>query len=162
MKTFRDKAGREWSVAVNVTALKAVKELCELDLMNVVLDGGDLIQRLQADPVLLCNVLYAVCRRECKDRSVTDEQFGELMDGDVLASATEALLDEIVNFSPPARRPALKMWAEKRTTLEEMVMKRVEAEINDPHLVDKVMAEMEARLRKTSGDSSGNAAGSPA
>jgi len=102
MKSFTDNAGRAWAVEVNVAALKRVKGLTGVDLMEV-LDGGALIERLIRDPVLLCDVLYAACKPEADQRSITDEEFGRAMAGDAIERATEALLDEIVSFCPSPR-----------------------------------------------------------
>ena len=106
MKQFTDNAGRAWSVEINVAALKRVKGLTGVDLLEV-LDGA-LIERLIRDPVLLCDVLYAACKPEADQRGVTDEEFGRAMAGDAIECATAALLDEIVSFCPsPRDRAAL-------------------------------------------------------
>ena len=47
--------------------------LAGLDLLQVL--DGSLIDKLIRDPVLLCDVVYAVCKPEA-DTQVTDEQFG--------------------------------------------------------------------------------------
>jgi len=49
MKTFTDNAGRTWAVALNVTALKRVKSLVGVDLMDAVNDGGKLLERITAE-----------------------------------------------------------------------------------------------------------------
>ena len=106
MKQFTDNAGRAWSVEINVAALKRVKGLTGVDLLEVL--DGTLIERLIRDPVLLCDVLYAACKPEADQRGVTDEEFGRAMAGDAIEHATGALLDEIVSFCPsPRDRAAL-------------------------------------------------------
>ena len=56
MRTFVDNAGRTWTVAVNVDAIKRVRTLCNVNLLEIV--EGDLLGRLANDPILLCDVLY--------------------------------------------------------------------------------------------------------
>ncbi len=103
MRTFKDNGGREWTVEVNVTALKRVRGLTGTDLMQVVEGTGGLIERLTRDPVLLCDVVYAVCKPEADQRGVSDEEFGRAMAGDAIEHATAALLEGLVSFCPSPR-----------------------------------------------------------
>jgi len=106
MRTFRDNAGRSWNLALNVYAVKKVRDLLGLDLLD--LGGSDkpgegLLYRLIADPVLLVDVLYVVCRDQADSASVTDEQFGRAMGGDAIDAATRAFLEELADFTPSPR-----------------------------------------------------------
>jgi len=101
MRQFKDNEGRAWTVAINVAALKRVRGLVGVDLMQVM--EGTLIEKLVRDPVLLCDTVYAVCKPEADARSVTDEDFGRAMAGDAIEAATQALLDELVDFCPSPR-----------------------------------------------------------
>jgi len=118
MKQFTDNAGRSWTVEVNVAALKRVKGLAGVDLLEVL--DGTLIERLIRDPVLLCDVLYAACKPEADRLGVSDEEFGRAMAGDAIEAATGALLDEIVSFCPsPRDRAALgRVLAATRTAMD--------------------------------------------
>ena len=101
MQTFRDNAGRTWTVSVDVAAIKRVRALAGFDLLSV-LDGKG-IDRLVLDPVLLCDVLCAACRPEAERLGVTDEDFGRAMAGDAIEHATRALMEELVSFCPNPR-----------------------------------------------------------
>ncbi len=101
MKTFTDNAGQTWTLVIHVDAIKRVRSLVGVDLLEIV--EGTLIERLIRDPILLCDVVYAVCKPEADERGVTDEAFGRAMAGDAIEQATRALLEELVNFSPSPR-----------------------------------------------------------
>ena len=103
MRTFKDNAGRQWSVEINVAALKRVRGLTGTDLMQVI--EGTLIEKLIRDPVLLCDVVYAICKPEADTRTppVSDEEFGKAMAGDAIEAATTAVLEELVSFCPSPR-----------------------------------------------------------
>jgi hypothetical protein len=59
----------------------------------------------------LVNTLYAVCKPQAEERSVTEEQFGELLVGDTIEQAAEALVRGIIDFFPKDRRPVLnRLW----------------------------------------------------
>ncbi len=102
MKTFRDNAGNEWSVEINVAALKRIRSLTGTDLLEVI-SGGDLLERLMRDPVLLCDIIYALVKPQADQKQVSDETFGAAMAGDAIDTATAALLDELVAFCPSPR-----------------------------------------------------------
>ena len=102
MKPFTDKEGREWPVVVNVGAVKRVRDILGVDLLDVA--KGDLLERLADDPVLLVNVLYVLCRPEADARGVSDEDFGRAMVGGVLDEAASALMKELLDFFPSAQR----------------------------------------------------------
>ncbi|MCL4196233.1 MAG: hypothetical protein KJZ69_01960, partial [Phycisphaerales bacterium] len=102
MKTFRDNAGNEWTVEINVAALKRIRSLTGTDLLEVI-SGGDLLERLMRDPVLLCDILYALVKPQADQKQISDEAFGAAMAGDAIDAATAALLDELVAFCPSPR-----------------------------------------------------------
>ena len=101
MKTFIDNAGRTWTVAINVDAIKRVRALLGVNLLEVV--EGSLIDKLIRDPVLLCDVVYAICKPEADTRNISDEEFGKAMAGDAIEAATTAVLEELVGFCPSPR-----------------------------------------------------------
>ncbi|MGD9692388.1 MAG: hypothetical protein AB7G17_13205 [Phycisphaerales bacterium] len=142
MKQFTDNAGRSWTVEVNVAALKRVKGLAGVDLLEVL--DGTLIERLIRDPVLLCDVLFAACKPEADRVGVGDEEFGRAMAGDAIEAATGALLDEIVSFCPsPRDRAALgRVLAATRTAMDK-ARDMVEARLDGGELekaIDEALA----------------------
>ncbi|MBN2585006.1 MAG: hypothetical protein JXL80_18235 [Planctomycetes bacterium] len=143
MKTFIDNAGRTWTVTVNVDTIKRVRTLCQVNLLEVL--EGDLLGRLANDPVLLCDVLFAVCKTEADQKSVSDEDFGRAMAGDAIDAATTALLEELVGFFPSLKRQALLKALEKLRVLEAKAFQAVEKRLDDPNLDARLEAEL-ARL----------------
>ncbi len=69
MRAFKDSTGRTWSIEINVAALKRIRGLAGVDLMQVVEGTGGLIEKLIRDPVLLCDVVYALCKPEADART---------------------------------------------------------------------------------------------
>jgi len=156
MKSFTDNAGRSWSIEVNVAALKRVRGLVNVDLLEAL--EGRLVERFIRDPVLLCDVLYALCKPEADQRAppVSDEEFGRAMAGDAVEHATGALLEEIVSFCPsPRDRAALgRVLAATRTAMEK-ARDLVEARLESGELEKAIDAALQEALRP--GASSGAA-----
>lgn len=62
MRQFKDNSGRAWTVEINVATLKRVRGLTGVDLMQII--EGTLIEKFIRDPVLLCDVVYSICKPE--------------------------------------------------------------------------------------------------
>lgn len=156
MKTFTDNAGRTWTIAINVDVLKRVRGLVDVNLLDII--DGKLIERLYRDPVLLCDVVYAVCKPEADARSVSDEDFGRAMAGDAIEQATKALLEELVLFSPSPRDRA-NIQRVLETTWQVMDKAR---DLVEARLATVDAEQIVAQALVTSGTSSGSAPELPA
>jgi hypothetical protein len=152
MRTFKDNAGRTWTVDINVATLKRVRGLTGVDLMQVI--EGTLIEKLIRDPVLLCDVVYAVCKPEADAATppVCDEEFGKAMAGDAIEAATTAVLEELVAFCPsPRDRANLGRVLQATKKVMERARDLVEKKLDSGEL-DRLAD----RLLETAGASSGS------
>lgn len=126
MRTFQDAAGRTWTIAVNVDAIKRVKSLLNEDMLDV--EG--FFPRLLIDPILLCDVLFAILKPQADAANVSDVDFARAMAGDAIAHARTALVAEYVDFFPnPNQREilheAMKKHNELQATLTELIKKKI-------------------------------------
>lgn len=148
MKSFVDKTARAWSIVVNIATVKRVRALCNVNLLELITvdDSGktdsSVLDKLSEDPVLLVDVLYAVCKPEADKLGISDEQFGESLDGDAIEKATENLLDEIVDFFPEAKRKVFRkiLDATRRFQREtaEKIKNLVESEAFDNLIASRI------------------------
>jgi len=152
MRTFTDNAGRTWTLAINVDSIRRVRSQLEIDLLQAV--EGKLIERLAGDPILLCDVIYVLCKPEADQRGVSDEDFGRAMAGDAIDHATTSLLEELVDFFPQSRRALLSKAMQKFRHLETRAIELVDKQLDDPQLEQRLMSQLERRLseRATFGD----------
>jgi len=150
MRTFTDNAGRTWQVAVSVTGIEEVKAEADVDLLQLV-EGGPLLERLMRNPVVLCRVLYALCKAQMEAKRVSAEAFGRGMAGRAITEARQVLLEEIVDFfhqeGPTIRREAEKLLAAYRRLLEAVNL-RLDG-VDTDELVERALATVDA----SSGDS---------
>jgi hypothetical protein len=155
MKTFKDNGGQSWAISINVDAIKRVRSLLDVNLLDAV--DGKLLEQLVTDPVLLCDVIYCIVKPECDTKNISDEDFGKAMAGDAIEHATTALLEELVDFFPLAKRRVLQKALGKLKALEARALEVAEKHLDSPELE----AEMEKALNgvsptRTIGDSFGN------
>ena len=159
MKTFTDNANRVWTIAINVDAIKRVRGLLDVNLLEIV--EGELIEKLIRDPVLLCDIVYAVCKPEADAKGVSDEEFGRAMAGDAIEHATKALLEELVGFSPsPRDRANLQRVLDTTWRVMDRARDLVEQKLNSAAL-DKQIERALASVSDSSGDAPESLASSP-
>lgn len=145
MKKFKDAAGREWAVVLNLAAAKKLKDELEIDL----LDGGESMQRLAADPYTMANVLWLLCEKQAIAQNITDEQFGEALAGDPIDEATTALLEAIIDFFPQGRRKAMKPMLTKMMQIQDqafaLATRKMESQEMET-LIQNAMSETEDQI----------------
>lgn len=153
MKSFVDNAGRTWTVSINVGTIKRIRALCEVNILDIITideknnpDAG-LLERLASDPVLLVDVLYAVCKDEADKANVSDTEFGCAMTGDTIEQATRVLLEEVIDFFPEAKRRVFQKVLAATRRFEEATNRKLQAMLDDGEL-DKVL---ESRLNELNG-----------
>ena len=102
MQTFKDATGRSWDIAIDVNAIKRVQGLVGVNLAEIIEPqrghAAPLLSELQNDIVLLCDVIYALVKRQADEREISDEEFGRLLDGDTITAAHEAFWLELLGF----------------------------------------------------------------
>lgn len=123
MPSFVDANGRQWLIVVSIAAVKRVRELAEVDLLQFFDPKRPLAAELSSDPVALASVLWSVCEPQATKLGVSAEDFGESLYGDAIAGGAEALIGAMVDFSPhPKEREALRrvLTTAKRVTEKRM------------------------------------------
>jgi hypothetical protein len=99
MKTFKNADGPEWQISITYAAIKRVKGIIpEVNLAGYADGKPPLSTRLVTDIELFCNTLYALCKPQCDERKLTDEQFGAALGGDAIYAAREAFFAEWADF----------------------------------------------------------------
>ena len=115
----------------------------------------------RAAEVLVADVIYCVCKPEADAKDVSDEDFGRAMAGDAIDHATTALLEELVDFFPQARRDLLRKALAKLDKLQSLAFRAVSERLESPELDRRLEAEL-ARLGDLSGGSPASLDSTPA
>jgi hypothetical protein len=152
VRTFKDTAGRTWSLSLNILNAKKLRDTLAIDLFDE--NVGETIARLSGDPVLLADVLFLIVKDEADAKGISDEDFGSALGGDVITTATESFLEELVDFYPEKKRAILQGLLVKINQAEERLMdetiEMIGSEAMD-RFIEEQITEMKSRL-----DSSGN------
>ena len=148
MRTFKDNAGRTWSVTLNVLQMKRIRAHLGIDLVNVItLDAGgkvkvDLVDRIANDPCLLVDILWVCVEDEAKAAGVTDEEFGRSLAGESIEEATRAFLDELVDFFPGAKRLFLAKAVDLARKFDGEMTEALAKALEDPAFESRIRESM--------------------
>lgn len=167
MPSFRDNKNRMWNVDVEVDALKRVRSLTGFDLLTMAQDAAA-VQRIAADPVLLCDVLYALLKPQAETAKINDEAFGQGLAGDAIEDAAKALMEGLIGFFPRERRELLQKAADKHREMQarlstrkrELILKRLDEAVAEAER--KELATLSPTLGKPSTASPESPASTPA
>lgn len=140
MKSFKDSAGRDWLLSIDVDAIERVQALTGIDLGSPFDGEPSLQQKLAMHIPTQLSVLYALIRDQAEKSSVTRPQFINAMKGGFLPKAIGPLLEELADFFREFGSVAMAT----------IVSKTVGA-------LEKSQEAAMAQLEKASGPSSGNA-----
>ena len=102
-------------------------------------------------PPLVCDIAYALCKPQCDEKNVSDEDFGRAMGGDVLEKVLDLILEETVDFFPQGRRTVLKRMLEKSQTFAEKARALTTARLEAGELDAAIDAALEPELKKLEG-----------
>ncbi len=136
-----------------------------MNLLELVDPDGELLKKVVAYPPLVCDIAYALCKPQCDEKSVTDEEFGRAMAGDVLEEVLDLLLEETVDFFPKARRAVLQKVLSKSRTFARRAQELTEARLAAGELdraIDEVLQPELARLEASPSGGTGSAGSLPA
>lgn len=147
MHQFIDNKKRAWEITIDVATVKRIRSLTGADVMALVAfktGESSLIERLQSDPVLLCDMIFAACKPFADSKSISDSDFGEAMAGDAIEHATAAFLAECVDFFPNTTdRENLRAVMEKSERAASLIRKvqKDRVESLDPEKIVKSVLE---------------------
>jgi hypothetical protein len=154
VKTFVDSQGRTWQLALTIDAVKRVRGLLGVNLLELEQGDPPLLTRLGTDVILLCDVIFALVKPEADRVGVTDEQFGAALGGDAILAAQKAFYEELIDFFRRLGRGDLARASEKQQQVINQAVAAVEKRIDE--------LDVEAEIAEVFGISSGNSPASSA
>lgn len=120
MRSFTDAQGRQWEIAGTLATFERLKLGTGVDMLTLP-STQECLRQIQ-DPYTLGRVLYEVCSGQCEKRGLSPEEFAHGLTADVLAEATDALIQETIFFCRSDLRPALTMAYEKAKARDRKAM----------------------------------------
>ena len=148
MSQFKDAQGREWTVRIDVNALRAVRDALDFDLLSK--RGVEQLGDLAADPILLVATLYVLCKDQIAERELSEKVFAAALYGDAIAEAVDALLEGLIAFFPERQRRALMAVMARIDKVQATAMDKVEAALESGAMDQMIEDQITSGLASTS------------
>jgi len=148
MRSFKDSLDRDWIVTVNYTAKVRVQAACNVDLFEL-----GVFEKLGNDPGLIIEVLTALVADQLTARSITPAQFQDGLIGDAIERASDAMIQEIIDFFPKRRREVLRKVYAAAEQVQDKAAELIEEKLNSGDLLKS----LEQSLNQPFGDAPGSA-----
>lgn len=116
MSTFKDNAGREWTVRIDVQSLADVRESMGVELGKGLADDCRVLMQIRSDKVVLVKLLYHLAQRPTPTGW---DKFCEAMTGDALDRGLEAFEEAFLSFCPRRESEPLREVLQKARELFE-------------------------------------------
>ena len=126
---FKDDQKREWNLSITVATIKRVRDAIEVDIGELLSDGMKPLQELLNNPSDLVDVCYCICEQQCKERNMSDEDFGQMFSGQVLDDCAEAFLDALELFYPPRKGRGIQAARKINSRVMEVAEAKADAEV---------------------------------
>jgi hypothetical protein len=152
---FKDTAGRDWPLTINVNAIRRVRAKESVDLAGLFDEGSKPLAKLLNDPCRLVDVLWVLIEEEADKKGIKPDAFGASMGGDALEAAAEALVEEILLFFPSQRARSLRKLVTKGKAVASELLTKLETEL-DRASVEEITASI-----LSSGDARASSASTP-
>lgn len=104
MAMFRDDAGREWTIRLDVRLARELRARAKYDIFG----KPEGLAAVIDNPESLVDALWVACESRARELGVTPEEFAAGLAGDTIDAATSALLEAVVDFFPQRRRAVLR------------------------------------------------------
>lgn len=104
MAKFTDTEGREWIVRLDVNRARELRARAGYDVFGPPASVATVID----NPEALVDALFVACEAQARERGIDGAAFASGLAGDVIDSATAALMEAVVDFFPSRRRAALR------------------------------------------------------
>lgn len=150
MATFKDAAGREWSIELDVPTADEIKREKGIDLIDPDLTGETFVKLASGSTRLLVEVLWMLIHEQAAKRGVEPEDFGRAMKPAAIRDAFQALRDGIADFflNPDAGAAMRRVWRAAERVVAAKLGEYSEAKIES------------LLMERTSENSAGNTAAS--
>jgi hypothetical protein len=143
MAQFTDGKNRTWQLNLDAPKISSVRSSLDINLID---EEGQAMQKLASDPILLVDVLWHLCSPQVEPGKVTPVDFAEGLVGDVIETATAALVQAVVDFFPKRKRALLTAIVTEQRNIETLATEKAMAKLSDPTLREQVTTMVEKAL----------------
>ena len=150
MKTFKDKADRNWTVGINLAVAKRLRDTLNVDLLQPEVGDPPLLTRLGTDEILLGEVLCVLLADQFDAHKVSADDVMAAFDGQTLLAAQEAFYEDLVDFFRGRGRTDRAKAVAKQAEMIAATVARVEQKIDEIDIDEMIDGAMSGDLQAPS------------
>jgi hypothetical protein len=99
MRAFNDNKGRVWNIEITIDAVKRLRDLLQLDLLETDQNNKTpAITRLGTDVVALIDAIFCLVQPQAESLGVSDIEFARSIGGKAALEAQNAFYEELADF----------------------------------------------------------------
>lgn len=150
MKSFKDNAGHDWHLSLNIGTAMLVKDRLGIDLLQPEVGDPPLITRLGTDEILLAQVISTLLESQFEAQKVDAVQIYQFFDGPTFARAHEAFYEELVDFFQSRGRNDRAKTIQKQKEVIQAAIKAAETKVSGIDVeaeIDKAMKKAEEDMK---------------
>ena len=154
---YKDTKGQVWTLNVNIGDYLNIKNKLGIDIAESFDNDNNWMAVIAAHEnlSLLLSMIDILTAGERETRGMTLDQMYEGIDGDIVADATEAMIEAVVLFLPAHKRKALRLIVDSvKVGMEKAVehQERAATEMLEkiPALVEKTLKEQDLKRSELS------------
>ena len=158
MREFIDSTGRKWVISITIDAVKRCRDLLEINLLEPEKGDPPLLTRIGTDEILFCDLLYCLCKPQLDKAGISDQQFGEVLGGDAILSASNAFYEELIDFFRKRGRTDRAKAAAKQQEMISLAVEKIGQTIEKLDLtaeIDKALGSVSTSLQEQSESTQG-------
>ena len=150
MKTFKDKADRNWTIGINLATAKRLRDTLNVDLLQPEVGDPPLLTRLGTDEILLGEVLCCLLSDQFEAHKVGANDVLAAFDGQTLLAAQEAFYEDLVDFFRGRGRTDRAKAVAKQAEMIAATVARVEQKIDEIDIDEMIDGAMSGDLQAPS------------
>ena len=151
MKTFKDNAGRDWSLSLTIGNAMLVKDRLGVDLLQPEVGDPPVLTRLGTDEMLLAQVIATLLESQFELHKIDAAQVYQCFDGPTFGRAHEAFYKELIDFFHQRGRQDRAVAVEKQMQVILAGTKAAQTKvdgINVDAVIDQAMKKVDEELKK--------------
>jgi hypothetical protein len=145
---YKDTKGQLWTLNINIGHYMAFKTKLGIDISESFDNDNNWMAKVAAHEnlPLLLEMIDILTAGERDSRDLTLDQMYEGINGDVVADATEAMIEAVVLFLPAHKQKALRLIVDSVKVGMDRALIKMEKETQK--LMDTLPAQMDAQIDK--------------
>ncbi|MGL6193666.1 MAG: hypothetical protein ACRC2T_02450 [Thermoguttaceae bacterium] len=149
MKTFKDNAGHDWNISLNIGTAMMVKDRLNIDLLQPEAGDPPLLTRLGTDEMLLAQVISTLLESQFESQKVDEKLIYQFFDGPTFARAHEAFYEELIDFFLSRGRNDRAKAVRKQKDMILQGVKAAETRIDEIDIDKVITIAMEKALKES-------------